>query len=121
MSRMLKWVGDPPVWKADGWRVANWRYENRRAFPVEFPPGHPGDTQRALGVADGLSRNYMWCNANRYVVEVTDRDAEIIMKACPHEFKDVTGIPEEEWRNVHNDPIILPRAPDGKVLYYGRR
>jgi hypothetical protein len=118
---MLKWVGDPPVLQPDGWRVANWSYENRRKFPVSLPPNHPGDTQRILGPSDGLSRSYIWCNANGFVAEVEDHDAMIIMQACPHEFKDVTMMPPEQWPDVRNDPVIKPKAPGGKVLYYGRR
>lgn len=119
-TRLLKWVGDPPVLKADGWTVANWRYENARTIAV------PGKTERiitkfdevrdesglghAKRVPNGLTRDYYWHrNLPDFVLEVEEADARIILARQPHEFRDVTDVVDPS--KVRNTPIILQDQP----------
>ena len=114
--RLLKWVGDPPVLRKDGWRVANWKYENRRVIPV---PGHSrrilepfdviGKDQygRPVHKPNGLSRRYVWePNCPNYTIPVLATDAAIILKIAGSEFLDVTDEPDPG--KVYKRPIILP-------------
>lgn len=117
-ARLIKWVGDPPVLKADGWSVANWRYENARTIAV------PGRTERILTpydeirdefghvkfVPNGLSREYHWhTTLPEFVLEVSEADARIILARQPHEFRDVTDVADPS--KVRNTPIILQDQP----------
>lgn len=118
VMRLIKWVGDPPVLKADGWSVANWRYENARTIAV------PGKAERIITPYDvlktsdgreihkpnGLSREYYWHrNTPNFVLEVDEADARIILSRQPHEFRDVTDVADPS--TVTNTPIILQDRP----------
>jgi hypothetical protein len=104
--RLIKWVGHPPRLKADGYSVANWKYENRRAFPVNLPPSHNGGTTRVLPKGmNGLSETYTWdrkCEA--WTIPVKTEDAAIILRVASSEFRDVTNVVDPS--KVRNDPII---------------
>lgn len=118
--RLLKWVGDPPVLKADGFSVGNWRYENARAIALH------GKTSRIITPYDvlgkdqygkeirrpnGISKEYVWHKNNKtgYVLAVEDDDARVILGRCPHEFRDVTNVADPS--KVRNEPIILKGVP----------
>jgi hypothetical protein len=114
--RLLKWVGDPVVLRKDGFRVANWKYENKRVIPV------PGKSRRVITPYDvigkdqygrpvtkpnGLSQEYVWHkNTPNYVIPVKTQDAMIILERCGKEFIDVTD--ERDPAKVHKTPIIMP-------------
>ena len=104
MQRLIKWVGDPPVLRKDGWRVANWHYENRRVIALH------GHAERFFekSIDPRLSRSYHWDkDLPDYILPVEMGDARVILELCPHEFKDVTDHPNPS--TVHNTPIILNR------------
>lgn len=104
MYRRLKWVGDPPVLRKDGWSVANWAYERKRTIALA------GFAERIINQSDipGLSRSYKWDkDLPGYVLDVEFGDARVILERCPHEFKDVTDVPDPS--TVTNTPIILNR------------
>jgi hypothetical protein len=122
-KRLIKWIGDPPVLKADG-SVYNWRYENARMIPiagkswrviatfdrVRLPNGQFKD------IPNGLSRAYEWDQSNlSMTIEVEAEDWEIIHKRQPHEFRDVTGLSDEAIANVHQEAIykgiVVPTRP----------
>lgn len=120
--RLLKWVGDPQRLKADGFSVANWKYEQHRAIAL------PGLSARMIKPYDvlgkdhfgrevrrpnGLKREYYWSkNLPGFVLEVDAADAEIILKRAPHEFVDVTGIDDPTY--IHSDLIIGGRVYSGQ-------
>jgi hypothetical protein len=114
--RLIKWVGDAPMLREDGWRVANWAYETRRVIPV------PGKSTRRIRPKDipGLSREYVWgrVGGNDWdLIQAIDPiDADLIMAENAREFKDVTGHPDP--LSVRQDPVIIyphPTQP-GKFL-----
>lgn len=108
-TRLVKWLGMPPVVAEDGWSVPDWKYENRRFMPV------PGFTQRIVNQSDipGLSRSYFWEKDLPYfLLEVLEPDALLICSQFPNEFRDVTGNPFPE--HVQHHPYVLMRGPDGK-------
>lgn len=119
-TRFLKWVGMPPVLQADGFRVHNWQYENRRPVQMVMPEGSTGRTNRVLeagtlvdheGNRVKLSHSYEWRqSSNLFVTEVTFTDAMAIMTACPFEFVDVTEMDRAEWPKVRNQPIIMEQT-----------
>lgn len=103
-SRLLKWVGDPPVYRADGWTVANWQYERKRTIALA------GFAERIINKSDDprLSRSYHWQkNLPNFVLDVDENDARVILELCPHEFRDVTDVPDPA--TVTNTPVILSR------------
>jgi hypothetical protein len=121
--RLIKWLGDPPALREDGWRVANWRYENRRLIAM------PKLTRRYLHAASctrdptanppvipipGLSQTYAFDAKQfpNFIVPVKEADAKIIL-AMGQEFVDVTGMPNPE--NVRNAPVIVPRRSASSV------
>lgn len=124
--RLLKWIGDPPVVKADGWSVANWRHENARPIAMprlarrEITPYDEFKTRdgRKVFKPNGLSREYVWdVNLVNFVLEVDEADARIIMMRQPYEFADVTNVADPS--TVHHSPIVLPPAgqkPNGLIL-----
>lgn len=112
--RLLKWVGDPVLVKEDGFGVPNWKYENNRLIVV------PGRHNRILRKGDGaeldpngkpiagtgLSREYVWHKSNMSrILEVPFRDAQIILRSCGEEFKDVTD--EVHPEKVTNTRIVV--------------
>lgn len=110
--RRIKWVGEPAMLLEDGWRVANWKHENRRTVAA------PGVAMRRMSKAKfpGLSRDYVWgegrdglADATKLIIDVDDTDWELIHDKFPLEFKDVTDHPDPE--SVGNDPIIVFRDP----------
>lgn len=108
-TRLIKWLGDPPVVGEDGWSVPNWRYENLHVI------AQPGHASRGISKADlpGLSKSYWWDKKlPHYLLEVEANDAQLILTACPNEFRDVTDNPFPE--HVRHTPIIMIRQPDGK-------
>lgn len=119
-TRFLKWVGMPPVLQSDGWRVANWKYENRRPIAMTLPPGHKGGTTRIIekgthedheGNRVSVSREYIFRQRNDgFVTEVAFTDAMAIMTVAPFEFVDVTDMPRSQWHKVRNTPIIMPET-----------
>lgn len=120
--RYLKWVGEPPVVQADGFRIHNWRYENRRKIALEMPPGTSGRMIRAIEAGtytdrDGqrvvVGREYVWDQDKHrhFVVPVALSDAMAIMRLCPNEFIDVTDKDEGEWATVRNQPIVVGKSP----------
>lgn len=116
-TRFLKWIGMPPVLRADGWRVYNWKYENRRTIAMTMPSGATGRTNRGLDAGEyndhegnkvRLSHSYEWTqDKNLFVTEVTFTDAIAIMTIAPFEFVDVTEMDRSEWPKVRNQPIIM--------------
>jgi hypothetical protein len=131
-TRLLKWVGAPPVLKSDGWSVANWRYENHRPIAV------PGKTERIIEPVDrfrdergrhvvvpnGLKRTYHWHrHLPNFVLEVDEDDARIILTREPHEFRDVTDVADPS--KVTNTPRILTleeeRAAEARQRSIGRQ
>lgn len=116
--RLLKWVGEPPVLQADGFRIHNWRYENRRRIALEMPSGTSGRMTRIIeagtyrdrdGVSCAVSREYVWDQDKHkhFVVPVSLSDAMSIMRLCPNEFMDVTDKDEGEWAMVRQQPIVI--------------
>lgn len=101
--RLIKWLGDPPILKKDGFSVANWKYENRRVIRV------PGQSARIINKRDDprLTRSYCW-EADNFsgIIPVEAGDAQVILERQPHEFRDVTD--EENPYTVEHSPIIIP-------------
>jgi hypothetical protein len=123
-SRMIKWVGDPPILKPNGWTPSNWRYENSRTIAVPRYTSRiitPDDVMtlpdgRRVKKPNGLTREYVWHkNLPNFVLEVLDADARIILARQPFEFKDVTDMPENLWPTITNDPIIREATPPKSV------
>ena len=109
-TRLIKWLGDPPMVGKDGWSVPNWRYENRRVIAL------PWIAWRRIDQSDlpGLSRSYQWDKRlPDYLLEVDEADALLILAACPNEFRDVTHEAYPEF--VKHEPIVMLRAPDGTI------
>lgn len=106
--RMIKWVGDRAVLKSDGFSVANWKHENRRAYPIPFPPGSHGNIIKIVEKGwEGVSRDYSWDRYSQdWTIPVQTEDAVIIMRLLSHEFRDVTGV--ADTTKVRNAPLILP-------------
>lgn len=113
-QRLIKWVGDPPVLEMNGWTPYNWRYENARSIAVHNYTSRtiePYDIVRLPNGArvqkpNGLSQRYEWPAAHpTFVIPVKAEDAAIILGRQPHEFVDVTDIPERMWPTVTNKPI----------------
>lgn len=113
--RLIKWVGDPAVLKSDGFGVANWKHENSRAYPLDMPMNVSADTERVLEQGTGgLSRTYAWTKRTTvgsnghatWVLPVDERDAAIILRIAPTEFRDVTNVSDPS--KVRSQPIILP-------------
>lgn len=125
--RLLKWVGDPPVLKADGWSVANWKYENARTISMPFLTERIITKHDVIGrdtfgrevhKANGLSRDYHWhSRLPNFVLEVDEDDARIILTRQPHEFRDVTNVADPS--QVRNDPIILKAGDAEPVVVPG--
>lgn len=115
-TRLIKWIGLPPVLRRDGFGVYNWQYENRRHFPVKLPKGG-GRTNRVLeagpyrlknGETVRLSQTYKWTQDAEYpfVVAVAKADADAIMAIAPTEFLDVTSLDKRLWDGIRNAPVI---------------
>lgn len=120
--RYLKWVGEPPVVQADGFRIHNWKYENRRRIALEMPHGTSGRMYRIIeagtyrdrdGVSIPVKREYIWDQDKHehFVVPVELDDAMAIMRLCPNEFIDVTDKDKGEWAMVRNQPIVVGKSP----------
>jgi hypothetical protein len=108
--RLIKWIGDPPIVGEDGWRIPNWRYENRRVIALQ------GYTSRIIEKSDipGLSRTYRWDkHLTDFILEMPKADADILLRAQEtwelKEFVDVTDHPSPE--TVQHTPIIMIRDP----------
>lgn len=116
LYRLLKWVGDPIVLRKDGFRVANWKYENKRIIPVRGkstrviePFDVIGKDQYGQKITkpNGLSQEYVWYkNTPHFVIPVKTQDAMIILARCGKEFIDVTDV--RDPATVHKSPIIMP-------------
>lgn len=114
--RLLKWLGDPPRLREDGFTVANWRYENHRVIAIQGltsrliePFDVIGRDQygRPVKKPNGLKRRYEWHkHLPNFVLEVDEDDARIILMRQPYEFRDVTDIVDPS--KVRHDPIIVP-------------
>lgn len=95
---------------ADGWRVPNWRYENRRVIALPWIAWRLIEPQHL----PGLSRSYKWDQRlPDYLLEVDAADARLILAAGPNEFRDVTDEAFPEL--VRHEPIVMLRAPDGTI------
>jgi hypothetical protein len=108
--RYIKWVGERAVLKSDGFSVANWKHENRRRYPIPFPPGSPGNISRVVQTRElgGITRDYVWDrNSPDWTIPIQDRDAQLILQHYGHEFRDVTDV--KDWASVQNHPLILPK------------
>lgn len=118
--RLIKWVGDPPALKPNGWTPANWRYENARTIAlrrfssrlitpydlVTLPDGSKAKK------ANGISREYFWPKDHpTFVIEMLEADARILLARQPNEFKDVTDVPERLWPEVVTTPVIKTPRP----------
>jgi hypothetical protein len=113
MVKQIKWVGEPSILHADGFKVGNWKHENRRTVALM------GNATRTLNHRKfpGLSRTYRWGGnpetgkptMQDIIQPVLDADWELIHKHFPFEFKDVTDHPNPEL--VENDPIIVRQDP----------
>jgi hypothetical protein len=102
--RLIKWLGDPPVLRKNGWSVANWRYENRRVIAL------PGFVERVIdkSLDPRLTRSYHWDkDLPNYVLPMELGDARVLLERCPHEFRDVTEVLDPS--TVQHTPVILDR------------
>lgn len=119
--RYIKWVGDPAMLKSDGFSVHNWRYQNKRSYPMTMPSTHTGRVRRVIEPGTYTSRDgtmtctikhtYVWDqdNCQDWTIPVELSDAMAILAFYPYAFKDVTGV--KEWGEVRNAPIIVPDRP----------
>lgn len=99
--RKIKWIGDPPVLRKDGWSVGNWRYENKRLIAMK-------GTSRTISPKDvpGLSKTYKWEASDlSKIVEMPFGDARLLLATGSHEFVDVTDAINPS--SVKHKPIIL--------------
>jgi hypothetical protein len=129
LYRLLKWVGDPVLVKEDGFGVPNWKYENNRVMagfrsrrilrkgdggdltPIEWDE-NGNVTKYKRDVSTGISRDYVWEKENKSrIVEVSFRDAQIILRVQGNEFKDVTD--EARPEKVRNDVIVVKSKRKG--------
>ena len=104
---LVKWVGDPRIVLEDGFSVADMGYENRRVVVVPTFNGTAG-TRRMIGRRQGLSRTYLWeIDEPDMTIRMLPEDWEILHRLHPHEFKDVTLLPEHERRKVTSDVFVV--------------
>jgi hypothetical protein len=116
--RWVKWVGEPSILFADGFRVANWKHENRRIVAAL------DNATRTLNHKKwpGLSRTYRWggdpskrrATMDDMIQPVIESDWELIKQVYPYEFVDVTDHPHPEL--VENEPIIVHKDPGGRWI-----
>jgi hypothetical protein len=113
--RKIKWIGDPPAVKGDGWRVHDWTYENSRVIALH------GFAERIVEqgslALDGrrLSRTYVWGRDNTTgIIDVDPADAEILLANSPTmEWVDVTDEPRPDL--VCHKPIVVGPPPQRRA------
>lgn len=109
--RKIKWIGDPPVVKSDGWRIHDWTYENNRV--IAHHGYHLRVLEKGTPAADGrrISRTYVWGYDNLSgIIDVDPEDASIMLANSPTmEWVDVTDEPHPE--RVCHKPIVVDDRP----------